>query len=188
MGGAHFIATGNLVSYSEMQFVNCDYGLTKNLGCNGGLMDKAFTYAETNAITTEEAYPYTPKKSSCDTSKLEGAARLVTKFVDVAVNDPAALKVQSQSPSRLTSSSSNPTSLVLSLTPSAEPTLTTVSSPSDMALTPAVSNTTLLRTPGDQAGDTTDTSTSESKMAQVSAVSKVDHPPNQLLTELEDYI
>ena len=92
--GAHFIASGDLVSYSEMQFVNCDFGITKNLGCNGGLMDKAFTYAETNAITTEEAYPYTPKKSSCDTSKLSGAALLVTKFVDVAVNDPAALKAQ----------------------------------------------------------------------------------------------
>merc|ERR1712010_22940 len=66
--GAHQIATGNLVSYSEMQFVNCDYGLLKNLGCNGGLMDKAFTYAESNAITTEEAYPYVPKHSSCDSS------------------------------------------------------------------------------------------------------------------------
>ena len=32
-------------------------------------MDKAFTYAETNAITTEEAYPYVPKHSSCDTAR-----------------------------------------------------------------------------------------------------------------------
>jgi C1A family cysteine protease len=92
--GAHFIASGNLESYSEMQFVNCDFGLTKNLGCNGGLMDKAFTYAEKTAITTEEAYPYTPKKGSCDTSKLEGASLKVSTFVDVETNNPDALKAQ----------------------------------------------------------------------------------------------
>jgi cathepsin L len=92
--GAHFIASGNLESYSEMQFVDCDYGLTKNLGCNGGLMDKAFTYAETNAITTEEAYPYVPKHSSCDSSKLAGASLKVSSFVDVEVNNVEALKAQ----------------------------------------------------------------------------------------------
>jgi len=92
--GAHQIATGNLVSYSEMQFVNCDYGLLKNLGCNGGLMDKAFTYAESNAITTEEAYPYVPSKGSCDKSKLEGATLKVQSFVDVKKNDADALKAQ----------------------------------------------------------------------------------------------
>ena len=92
--GAHQIASGTLVSYSEMQFVDCDYGITKNLGCNGGLMDKAFTYAEKNAITTEEAYPYTPSHSKCDDSKLTGATLLVSSFVDVALNSPDALKAQ----------------------------------------------------------------------------------------------
>jgi len=77
-----------------MQFVNCDYGLTKNLGCNGGLMDKAFTYAEKTAITTEDNYPYEPKKSKCDSSKLEGATLKVSSFVDVEKNNPDALKAQ----------------------------------------------------------------------------------------------
>ena len=31
--GAHFLATGNLLSLSEQQFVDCD---TKSYGCNGG--------------------------------------------------------------------------------------------------------------------------------------------------------
>lgn len=71
MEGAHFIATGNLVALSEQQFVDCDFGLTKNLGCHGGLMDKAFTYAESTPIETEADYPYTAKKGSCvaDASK-----------------------------------------------------------------------------------------------------------------------
>ena len=92
--GAHQIATGDLVSYSESQFVDCDYGLLKNMGCNGGLMDKAFKYAESTAITTEENYPYVAKKQSCDKSKLEGATLKVSSYADVTKNDPEALKAQ----------------------------------------------------------------------------------------------
>ena len=93
--GAHFIATGELVSYSEEQFVQCDYGLQKNLGCNGGLMDKAFEYAESTAIATEADYPYTSgngRRGSCDSSKLEGASLKVTTYTDVEANSPSQLK------------------------------------------------------------------------------------------------
>ena len=93
--GAHFIATGSLESFSEEQFVQCDYGVTKNLGCNGGLMDKAFAYAESNAIQTEDNYPYTSgsgRRGSCDSSKLEGASLKVTTYTDVTVNSPEQLK------------------------------------------------------------------------------------------------
>jgi len=55
-------------------------------------MDKAFEYAESNAITTEENYPYKAKHGSCDTSKLEGATLKVSSFVDVTKNDSDALK------------------------------------------------------------------------------------------------
>merc|ERR1712151_498752 len=84
---------------------------------------------------------------------------------------PSSTRVQSLSLSRLTS---------------AEPTLTTVSSLSDMALTLTELSTTSSRTHGTQHGETRDTSTLELKMVQVSAVSRVDHHPNPLLTELEN--
>merc|ERR1712086_550791 len=90
--GAHVIAGGALTAFSESQFVDCDYGLLKNMGCNGGLMDKAFKYAEKSAIATEEAYPYVAKKNSCDSSKLSGATLKVSSYEDVKKNDVDAMK------------------------------------------------------------------------------------------------
>ena len=48
--GAWALSTGNLVSLSEQQFVDCD---TTDLGCNGGLICYAFAFAEKNAICNE---------------------------------------------------------------------------------------------------------------------------------------
>merc|ERR1719498_1456790 len=55
MEGAHFVATGNLLSLSESNLVDCSW---LNHGCNGGLMDLAFQYAESHALETEADYPY----------------------------------------------------------------------------------------------------------------------------------
>jgi len=64
MEGAWAIATGNLVSLSEQQLVDCSlrYG---NMACNGGLMDNAFKYAIDNGMCTEEEEPYKGEKESC---------------------------------------------------------------------------------------------------------------------------
>jgi C1A family cysteine protease len=67
------------------------------MGCNGGLMDKAFKYAETNAVQTEANYPYTSGKGqrgTCETSKLSGASLKVSSYADVTTNDADALKAQ----------------------------------------------------------------------------------------------
>jgi len=89
--GAAEISTGKLVSMSEQQFVDCD--TAQDQGCNGGLMDNAFTYAKSTAICTEASYPYegrdgTCKKSSCTAALVKGQ---VTGYVDVDKNSKQAL-------------------------------------------------------------------------------------------------
>lgn len=51
MEGQHFKASGNLVSLSEQELVSCSKN--GNQGCNGGLMDNAFTYLETHGAMLE---------------------------------------------------------------------------------------------------------------------------------------
>jgi C1A family cysteine protease len=63
--GAWEIGTGTLTSMSEQQFVDCSKA---NSGCNGGLMDSAFQYAEGVAVATEVSYPYTARDGSCKSS------------------------------------------------------------------------------------------------------------------------
>jgi C1A family cysteine protease len=65
--GANQISTGNLVSLSEQELVDCA-GAYGNAGCNGGLMDKGFEYAMAKGLCTESSYPYTARDGSCQTS------------------------------------------------------------------------------------------------------------------------
>lgn len=83
MEGAHYIKTGNLVSLSEQQLVDCS---TWNNGCNGGSMDMAFAYTENHPLETEEAYPYVAYGESCGYDKSLGKVAATT-YHDVAYDD-----------------------------------------------------------------------------------------------------
>ena len=69
MEGISHIVTGDLISVSEQELVDCD--TSYNQGCNGGLMDYAFQFIIKNGgIDTEEDYPYTGRDGKCDTYRV----------------------------------------------------------------------------------------------------------------------
>ncbi|KAJ8762202.1 hypothetical protein K2173_007358 [Erythroxylum novogranatense] len=92
--GAHFLATGELVSLSEQQLVDCDhecdpeeYGACDS-GCNGGLMTTAFEYTlKAGGLEREEDYPYTgTDRSTCKFDKTKIAAS-ASNFSVVSVDE-----------------------------------------------------------------------------------------------------
>lgn len=91
--GAIFTTYGVLESLSEQELVSCD---KVDSGCQGGAMDNGFTYAETNGLATEDAYPYTSgtgTAGTCSTTKSKTAAAhsKVISFTDVTPNSETAL-------------------------------------------------------------------------------------------------
>jgi len=86
--GANQIKSGQLVSVSEQQLVDCA-GSAGNQGCNGGLMDDAFNYIIKNkGLGSEASYPYTAHDGKC---KQVPSVSTVSKFTDVGKNDEKGL-------------------------------------------------------------------------------------------------
>ena len=85
------IKTGNLISLSEQQLVDCS--VEGNQGCNGGLMDNAFKYIIQNqGLTSEENYPYQGMDGNCDQEKASNSAAKISDFKDVPSNNEEALR------------------------------------------------------------------------------------------------
>eukprot|EP00592_Proboscia_alata_P014308 CAMPEP_0194392756 /NCGR_PEP_ID=MMETSP0174-20130528/122918_1 /TAXON_ID=216777 /ORGANISM="Proboscia alata, Strain PI-D3" /LENGTH=361 /DNA_ID=CAMNT_0039188363 /DNA_START=74 /DNA_END=1159 /DNA_ORIENTATION=+ len=90
MEGAKFLgSTHELVSLSEQNLIDCDHN---DKGCNGGLMDNAFSWDEKHdGICSEADYPYAGKKHFlCKSKKCEKVSGTrVSNFVDVEPDDRA---------------------------------------------------------------------------------------------------
>ena len=67
--GINKIKTGQLVSLSEQELVDCDR--SHDSGCSGGIMEYAFEFIIKNGgIDTEEDYAYRAKDMKCDLNKV----------------------------------------------------------------------------------------------------------------------
>ena len=95
MEGSYAISTGKLSSFSEQDLVSCDNSKNggEDQGCNGGLMDNAFQWIETNGLCAEDAYPYTAGGGTSGACKKTCTPVVtVSKYTDVAKGDEDALK------------------------------------------------------------------------------------------------
>jgi cathepsin L len=87
----HFLKTGNLVSLSEQNILDCS-GSQGNQGCNGGAIQYAFRYVQTNGgIDTEASYPYTGKQDTCNYNPSNNAASC-TGYQTLPTGDESALQ------------------------------------------------------------------------------------------------
>ncbi|CAN6334730.1 unnamed protein product [Urochloa humidicola] len=108
--GIHAIRTGNLVSLSEQQLLDCSTG-KKNRGCRKGDMEEAFLYIAghgdiprkggldpiggiywNKGIASDLSYPYIARQSNCSASGKEVAATITT-FQYVPENNETALRL-----------------------------------------------------------------------------------------------
>jgi len=90
MESAWALSGKKLVSLSEQQLVDCSTA-QGDQGCNGGLMDNAFTYViAQKGICSEDAYPYTATDGQCKDTTCTSVAS-ITAFTDVAQGDEDAL-------------------------------------------------------------------------------------------------
>ncbi|EEF37274.1 zingipain-2 [Ricinus communis] len=91
--GINKIKTGNLVSLSEQELVDCDVN-GDNKGCNGGFMEKAFTFIKSiGGLTTENDYPYKGTDGSCEKAKTDNHAVIIGGYETVPANNENSLKV-----------------------------------------------------------------------------------------------
>lgn len=89
--GINQIVTGELISLSEQELVDCDRQY--NSGCNGGLMDYAFKFiTENGGIDTERHYPYHAVNGNCDPARKNSKVVSIDGYEDVVASDEMALK------------------------------------------------------------------------------------------------
>ncbi|KAE9588402.1 hypothetical protein Lal_00002871 [Lupinus albus] len=89
--GINKIVTGDLISLSEQELVDCDRSY--NEGCNGGIMDYAFEFIINNGgIDSEEDYPYKAVDGRCDQYRKNAKVVAIDGYEDVPTYDEKALQ------------------------------------------------------------------------------------------------
>ena len=86
--GAAFLNGSPLVNMSVQELVDCSHD--GNDGCEGGLMDNAFKWVETNGgLCLDEDYPYTARDGDCS---MKCKNRFpISSYVDLVEGDEASL-------------------------------------------------------------------------------------------------
>eukprot|EP01112_Ceratiomyxa_fruticulosa_P004069 TRINITY_DN1440_c0_g4_i1.p1 TRINITY_DN1440_c0_g4~~TRINITY_DN1440_c0_g4_i1.p1 ORF type:complete len:560 (+),score=144.78 TRINITY_DN1440_c0_g4_i1:51-1682(+) len=88
--GMYYLKTGNLISLSEQQLVDCAY-LYGSQGCGGGFAASAFQWIIDNGgIATETSYPYLMQNGWCKASKKSKVT--VSSYVNVTSGSEADLQ------------------------------------------------------------------------------------------------
>ncbi|XP_031604615.2 procathepsin L-like [Oreochromis aureus] len=86
--GQHFKKTGNLVSLSEQQLVDCSRKFRNN-GCKGGKANWAFQYIRYNGgLDTEKSYRYEAKNRKCH-YKPDSVGAKCSGYVNVSPSEDA---------------------------------------------------------------------------------------------------
>ncbi|KAJ8498106.1 hypothetical protein OPV22_008658 [Ensete ventricosum] len=89
--GINQIVTGELITLSEQELVDCDTAY--NQGCNGGLMDYAFEFIINNkGIDTEDDYPYRARDGMCDQDRKNAKVVSIDGYENIPQNDEKALQ------------------------------------------------------------------------------------------------
>jgi C1A family cysteine protease len=91
--GAYYIKYDALESFSEQQLVDCDNWKRggKDHGCNGGLMDNAFSWISKNGgICSEYSYPYTGADNECKSCAIVPNSKIIN-WVDVIPSSDSAM-------------------------------------------------------------------------------------------------
>ncbi|KAL8200567.1 hypothetical protein R6Q57_011906 [Mikania cordata] len=96
--GVNKIVTGDLISLSEQELVDCDNKY--NSGCNGGSMDYAFRFIVYNGgIDSESDYPYKGVGDVCDPIRNKAKIVSIDGYEDVPpMNEKALMKAVAHQP------------------------------------------------------------------------------------------
>ncbi|XP_047309146.1 low-temperature-induced cysteine proteinase-like [Impatiens glandulifera] len=96
MEGIHAIVTGDLISLSSQELVDCD---NISDGCNGGYMNNAFEWVINNGgIDSESDYPYVGSDSICNTEKINEKVVSIDGYKVVNVDERSLLSAVAGQP------------------------------------------------------------------------------------------